>query len=280
MKASSLLDTLLQEENLDHSAIQAVYDGLPAGCGVNRFREALLANKVLDYNTLMQLFINKTLLPHSQAVLTRLDRKRADIVQYKPTKHQQKFHISDEDYLTDRVAFASGELPIRIPPPDLKNFTFDASDERQAVELALELARSNELNEAEVILLETLETFDRSLAAILVLCWIYLSSGHPGIIETWVKLSISRGRTNGQMMELLCLAEQLQNKHLMASAHYQKLLRQKRVKSIWYLLLAYSQQRSQCLREAAENYRIYCKVGKDPQLIEFAQQQLTLLDAS
>lgn len=280
MKALHLLETLLQEEGLDHAAIQAVYDELPANSGVNRFREALLKQKLMEYSHLMQLFINKTLLPHSQAVLTRVESKRATKEEYKPPTHQRKFHIEEDDRMTDKVAFAAGELPIRIPPPNLNNLHFDSTDERQAVELALEMAQQNELNEAEIILLETLEVFDKSTSAMLVLCWVYLSSGHPRIIETWVKLSISKGRTNGQIMELLCLAEQLQNKHLMASAHYQKLLRQKRVKSIWYLLLAYSQQRSQCLREAAENYRIYCKVGKDPQLIEFANQQLTQLDAS
>ena len=123
-------------------------------------------------------------------------------------------------------------------------------------------------------MLETLDSFDNSLAAIQVLVWVYLCTGHNDLSENWAKEILASGNGTQQMMELLCLSEQLQNKHLLASAHYQKLIQQKRVKSIWYLLLAYSQEKSNCLKEAADNYKIYARIGSDETLKEFAQQHL------
>lgn len=274
MRASKLLDTLLAEDGLDHSAIQAVYDSLPVKAGVNLFRKKLVSSGIMEYNELMRLFINKTLLPHSYNTLEKLEKQREQRVEFKPTGHRQKFHVREEDQLVENIAFSAGDLPIDIPPPNLNNMAFSYSDEKQAVQLALDMAKSGEQNEAEIILLETLESFSDSGPAILVLCWIYLCTGHPDMLETWVKLAMEKGTRSRHLIELLCLAEQLQNKHLLATAHYQTLVRQKRVKSIWYLLLAYSQERSQCYQEAIENYRVYMTVGRDDQLKEFAKQHL------
>jgi tetratricopeptide (TPR) repeat protein len=274
MKASVLLDTLMQQESLDHERIQQVYDALPTNALVNDFRNALIEHQVMGLSEVMNIFIDHTLLPRSKTILTKLESDRKSRIHHKPEGHQQKFHIAEDDRLVEDIAFNAGELPIHIPSPNLQHYNYGSSDEKQAVMLAIELATMGELNEAEVVLLETLESFNNSLASILVLVWVYLCTDHKDQSEKWARRLLDQGVMNAQMMELLCLAEQLQNKHLMACSHYQKLLSAKKVKSIWYLLLAYSQEKSRCFQEAIENYRIYAHIGKDEQLKAYAQQHL------
>ncbi|WP_196160569.1 hypothetical protein [Reinekea sp. G2M2-21] len=279
MKASILLETLQQYPDLDQEAILAVYDSLPGNAKVSEFRGKLIKTGIMSYTQIMNIFVHDTLIPQSKKILKKIEAKRKTQVHFKPEKHEQKFQIKDGDYLLHTVAFASGELPIQVPKPDLASMKFNASDEKQAVMLAMDLVEVGELKEAEVIILETLESFKNSLAAINVLCWMYLCTGHNSQSEQWAKHCISKGLRDQRTIELLCLSEQLQNKHMMAAAHYQKLLRLKQVKSIWYLLLAYSQEKSQCRREAAENYQIYTRIGRDETLKEFANRHLEELTA-
>lgn len=274
MKASVLLETLMMQESLDHERIQQVYDTLPSNALVNDFRNALIEQDVMRLSEVMNIFIDHTLMPRSKSILKKLEAERRTRVHHKPEGHRQKFHIAEDDRLVEDIAFSSGELPIHIPSPNLEHYRFGSSDEKQAVMLSIELASMGEINEAEVVLLETLESFKNSLASILVLVWVYLCTDHKDQSEKWARRLLDQGVMNAQMMELLCLAEQLQNKHLMACSHYQKLLSAKKVKSIWYLLLAYSQEKSCCFQEAIENYRIYAHIGKDEQLKAYAKQHL------
>lgn len=274
MKASILLDTLLAQPDLDKKKIQLVYDSLPANAKVNDFRSALINADVMTFTEVMNIFVKHTLLPRSETLLNKLEMDRQNVVHHKPEGHKQKFHISENDQLVESVAFASGDLPVQIPKPNANQFSFQHSDEKQAVMLAIELATMGELHESEIILLETLDSFDQSLSAIQVLIWVYLCTGHNDQSENWAKEMMAAGHSSQQVLELLCLAEQLQNKHLLACAHYQKLIQQKRVKSIWYLLLAYSQEKSNCPKEATDNYRIYSRIGSDESLKSFAQQHI------
>lgn len=274
MKADTLLETLLSQPDLDHERIQAVFDSLEEGARISEFRHALADAKIMSYMQIMKIFVNKTLLPKSQTLLKKIEVHRKENVHHKPKEHVQKFHVADDDTLIADLAFSAGELSIHIPSPDLSEMEFKHSDEKQAVMLAVEMVELGELTEAEIILLETLESFTDSVAAVLVLCWVYLGTGHAARTEFWAKSLIASGHPDKNAMELLCLAEQAQNKHLVAVGHYQKLTQLKRVKSIWYLLMAYSQERANCPLEAEENYHIYNSIGKDDNLKQFARHHL------
>jgi hypothetical protein len=274
MKAIVLLETLLSQPDLDHDRIQAAYDVLPETARIADLRSELISQNVMSYVEIMNLFVNANLLPRSKTLLKKIETDRKARVHFKPETHQQKFHVKEEDRMISDVAFAGGALPIHIPVPELDKIKFHHSDEKQAVMLAVEMAELGELTEAEIVLLETLESFTNSTAAILVLCWVYLCTGHTDQSEHWAKTFIKNGIPDQRAMEFLCLAEQLQNKHLLASSHYQKLLQLKQVKSIWYLLMAYSLEKSNCMHEAADNYTIYTTVGSDTELKNFATQHL------
>ena len=277
MKATTLLEALLAEPDLPHDEIQKVFDQLPEGTSLTVFRSALIDQKVLSYSQAMNIFITKTLLPKSQNLLSTLEQKRQQQAHFKPVEHQQKYHIDDDDKMRNSVPLFSGEVEIDIPMPDIKKLHFVQSDEKQAVTLALELINMGELKEVELILLETLESFENSQAAAEVLAWVYLCTGHFSDSENCAKSAIDAGLNNQEILELLALAEQLQNKHMLATAQYQKLLQLERVKSLWYLLIAYSQERSNCQREAAENYQIYAAIGNNPDLKEVAVQHLRVI---
>jgi tetratricopeptide (TPR) repeat protein len=280
MKAELLLQTLLEQPDLDHTKIQAIYDQLPSDAKIAEFRHLLVEENIMSYIQVMKIFVQKTLLPKGNILLEKIEHDRSQRVHHKPERHVQKFFIQDDDQFISDIAFSAGDLPVHIPHPKLDEMAFKHSDEKQAVMLAVEMVELGELNEAEIVLLETLESFKDSTAAILILCWTYLSTGHAHQSEFWAKTFIKEGNPDQRAMELLCLAEQVQNKHLLASAHYQKLIQLKRVKSIWYLLLAYSLERSNCLQEAAENYQIYTKVAHNPTLKNFANLHLQELTRS
>ena len=274
MKAIVLLETLLNREELDHDQIKQIFDTLPVSASVADFRNQLIKHKVLSFSQIMNIFLKDNIFPRSQKILKKIAQKKKDNILYKPKAHEQKFHVREGDRLVTNIAFAAGALPVEIPKPTIEDMKFQFSDEKQAIMLAIELAEVNEIHEAEVVLLETLETFKKSVAAVNVLCWIYLCTGHNKQSEHWSTYAIQRRFRDKLTWELHCLSEQLQNKHLSAAAHYQKLLRLNQIKSTWYLLLAYSQERLQCHREAAENYQIYARITRNDELKDFASQHM------
>ncbi|MEJ2042755.1 MAG: hypothetical protein P8X89_05715 [Reinekea sp.] len=279
MKAKVLLDALLAQPNLPHKEIQAVYDHLPEGTNLNEFRAKLIDRNIMSYRDVMNIFVQKALVPKSKTILIRLDKQRKENIHFKPKKHQQKYCIHEDDKMSNELEIISGGLTVSIPAPDITSLRFTNSDEKQAIMLALELVSMDDLQEVEVVLLETLESFGSSKATAEVLAWFYLSTGHSKESEARAKAAIESGLNDQEIIELLALAEQRLNKHLLAVAMYQKLLQLERVKSLWYLLMAYSQERSNCPAEAAENYQIYITIGKQPEFKQLAKLRLQELRA-
>jgi hypothetical protein len=101
------------------------------------------------------------------------------------------------------------------------------------------------------------------------LCWVYLSTGHADLARQWANRSLACRQSDSFMAELLPLSELASGKFLLASAHYQQLLRKEKVKSLWYILLAVSQEATQCIDDALENYKIYLAVGKDKNIQKY-----------
>lgn len=279
MDAAALLESLLTQPDLPHAEIQRVFESLPANASLNDFRNTLVEQNVVRYSQVMTVFIEKNLLPKSKNLLQKLETKRQSQTHFKPPKHKQKYHIEKDDKLNNRLYLLSGIVEIEIPTPKVNDLAYVQSDEKQAVMLALDLVSMGELNEVELILLETLESFKNSQAAAEVLAWLYLCTEHFEQSEICAKTAIEHGLDNQEILELLALAQQMQNKHLLAISQYQKLLQLERVKSLWYLLIAYSQERSNCLNEAVENFQIYSAIGQDPDLKRIAEKQRRAIKA-
>ncbi len=274
MDASTLLHTLLKHTPTNSAALQALYDKLPPDTTIADFRNKIVEDKLLTYQQVMNAFHTHFLIPKSQLLLSRLEERRKNTTTYQPMSHQQKFHIDESVKLATMLHFTEGNLEIRIPEPDLKRMKFSHSDETQAVMLAAEMAKMDELTESEIILLETITPFPESIAAKQVLCWVYLSSKLYSQAEHWANRIIIEHYESPLTVMLLALIEQAQDKHLLAISHYQKLLRLDHVVPIWYLLLAYSQQQSFCPREAKENYKIYYAIGKEKIYLDYAEHQI------
>jgi tetratricopeptide (TPR) repeat protein len=273
MKAIELHKVLTEHSKVDLEQLNVLYEQLPSKATVAQYRELLVKSGLLRYGEIMTLFISKGLAPRSRTLLEKLSNERKSSTTFKPTAHQQKFHLGDAE-LVPEIAVAEGHLPINIPPPTEDRLTFHHSDEKQAILLALEMAVQGDPGEAEVILLETIDSFENSEAAMQCLCWLYLATGHAELIHRWASRNLANHQEDTLTLELLSLAEQILGKHLLATSHYQQLLRKDRVKSSWYVLLAASQEASHCFQEAIENYRIYLAVGKDPKLQAYAKSHL------
>lgn len=277
MKAKSLLDNLIKEYDVDETQIRALHESLPARATLDEFRQAVVDADLLSLSDIMRVHFKTNLLPASKRILVKLKKKREQQVYIKPKVHKHKFIIQSDDRFNEQIAFAAGELPVTIPNLDHSELNYHYSDEKQAVSLSVELINMGELQEAETILLETLDSFKDSTAAIKVLCWLYVCSGHPDEVAHWADEYTKQKGAGVVTLEIAALANQLQNKHITATAQYHKLIHQNQVKPIWYLLLAYSQERSMCLTEAIENYRIYSSISRDEQLAQFAKSNMTKL---
>lgn len=277
MTPTILFDNLLQHSAVDKNTLQSVLESLPNDATVDTFRKAIVSKKLMALSDVMKIHFESTLLPESNKLLAKLAHQRANRTFHKPTVHKQKFLITNEDTFENRIVLSDGELAVKIPDVDLDSLEFKHSDEKQAVMLAIDLAKMGEITESETILLETLDTFNDSLSAMYCLCWLYLCTDHPADIEAWSSKYLTSSDNAKALYEICALAYQTQNKHLLATALYQKLIRLNRVKSVWYLLLAYSQEKSLCVEEASENFQIYNSIGKSDELKEFALRHLTRL---
>lgn len=277
MQASALHQVLIDHANVEHSQLNQVFERLPAAATVADYRSALVKAGILPYSTIMRLFFTHGLALKAKTVIKKIQNQRDKQVHFKPAVHEQKFKITEDDVLSPTIALASDLLTLNIPPPKADDLAYSHSDERQAVQLAVDIAKQGDAKDAEQILLETLDTFKHSSAAMQSLCWLYLSTAHGGMVQRWAKKELAIHPDNPYTLELLSMTEQVLGKHFLASAHYQKLLKQARVKPIWYLLLALSQDYGACHRDANENYKIYLRIGKDERIKSFAEQQLKRL---
>ncbi|MFQ3229348.1 tetratricopeptide repeat protein [Reinekea sp.] len=277
MKAVALYSILSEHANVDQVQLDLLFNQMPKDATVSQFRNLLVKSGLLEYNEIMSLFITKGLAPRGKALVSKLKAEQAKVIEFKPTGHEQKFHITDTE-ITSTIDISNGLLPVEIPPPVESQLEFRHSDEKQAVLLALEMAQMGDPAEAEIILLETIESFENSVAAMQCMCWLYLATGHVELIHQWASRNLDHHQGDTLTLELLSLADQILGKHLLASARYQRLLSKDKVKSSWYILLAKSQEASQCIPEAIENYKIYLAIGKDPKLIDFAKTRLQELN--
>ncbi|MDN3650621.1 hypothetical protein QWZ13_17080 [Reinekea marina] len=273
MKADALHAILSEHAKVDTNQLDMLYAQLPEDATVAQYRALIIKSGLLKYNDIMTLFITKGLVPKGQNFVDRIATEREKTRSQTPLKHDPKL-AGDDLTVNLEVDITNGKLPIEIPTPNSSDLHFNSSDEKQAVLLALDMAKHGDPAEAEVILLETIESFENSLAAMQCLCWLYLATGHADLILGWARRNLDKNQSDTLTLELLSIAEQILGKHLLATARYQRLLQKDKVKSSWYFMLARAQEESQCTQEAIENYKIYLAIGKDPKQRDYAQSRL------
>lgn len=280
LKAKVLYEALLNHDRVEKSDLDKVFESLPRNANVPQFRNAIVDAGLMSYTDVMTFFVEKELLVQGKGLIEKVQTERNSKTHFKPTTHEHKYHITENDTFNSTICLEDGELSIVLPKPNLSRLHFEHSDEKQAVTLAMDLALMGEVGEAEQILLETLESFPDSVSGVATLSWMYLATGHGDRAEHWAEYGLKVSRNNISLIEMLSLAEQIQKKHLLATGYYQRLLRLKRIKPLWYLLLAYSLEKANCGDEAIANYKTYTKISDEDELIEFAQQHIEKIDAA
>lgn len=274
MSPAMLFKNIIRVGAVDENRLQSVLESLPNNASVETFRKAIIDKKLMTLSEVMHVHFESVLLPESKKLLRKIKDQRANKTHHKPSVHKQKFLITEDNSFNNQITLVDGELVVKVPDLDSNNFQFDHSDEKQAIMLAIDLAKMGEVMESETILLETLDSFNNSLPAMHCLCWLYLCTQQENEVEGWSKQYTQHAKSIDQVWEISALAYQLRNKHLLATAQYQKLVQINPAKSLWYLLLAYSQEKSLCFEEARENFQIYSSIGTNEELKELAQSHL------
>lgn len=277
--ADKLFDVLNEHSDIDKTLLQFMFNELPKDATLGDFREELIDAGLISYHQLMRLSFIHLMLPRSKALLAKLAEHRKNRTVFAAPTHEQKYFLDEESKLGTSVLLGDTGLELPVPEPDLTDFNFLHSDEKQAVMLAVEIANLGELNEAELILLETRDSFPASAASLQTLCWIYLATENYKQVEIWANDLLDDHPGNLFCLRVLALAEQLSNKHLMATSHLQQMLQREEIDPLWYFLLAYSQQKTSCTADAIDNYQIYLKIGRNKNIRQFAEQQVDELSA-
>lgn len=233
---------------------------------------------LMNFGDLMELSLNHGLFVKAAKVLRRLQEARKGRTLIKPQSHTTRYKVKDGQPGMEKLTLAEG-LTMGIIDPDLDAYANVSTDERQVVEMAMELVRIEQYQEAEMFLIDARSEFPDSARVPLVLTWMYLRSG---LVEEARAVCLQAMRdfpSDVQIVEQMGLIEHSLGKHLLAVNHFQKLVLLPRVKPVWYLLLALSLERARLRTDATTNYQIYLSVARQADLKAFAEQRLQALAA-
>jgi tetratricopeptide (TPR) repeat protein len=225
----------------------------------------------------MEIALKYDLFPQADAILKRLATIRQNQQSIKPTRHTTKYLLGDEDVPVDQVELIGIGVNIPIPVPNVKSFRDSSTDEKQVADMAFELAMMNQLQEAEMFMIDALEEFPESMRITVMLSWHYCRSQHFKEAMQHCHNGLKINPSVYHLVEYLGIAEQALGKHLLAINHFQKLVSLERVKPIWYLQLAVSLERARLSMDAQHNYQTFLTLNDDPELEQFAQQRSTIL---
>lgn len=233
---------------------------------------------LMSFGDVMELSLTHGLFVRAAAVLRRLQEARKGRTLIKPQTHKGRYKVKDGQAGLQKLTLAEG-LTMGIIDPDLDAYRNINTDERQVVEMAMELVRIEQYQEAEMFLIDARSEFPGSARVPLVLTWMYLRCG---LLDEAREVGLQAVRdypSDIQIVEQMGLIEQSLGKHLLAVNHFQKLVLLPRVKPVWYLLLALSLERARLRTDATSNYKIYLSVARQADLKAFAEQRLQELAA-
>jgi predicted Zn-dependent protease len=238
---------------------------------------SLIDANLIKLSTLMELTLKHDLFPQADSVLKRLAEARKQRQLIKPQTHTTRYLLSEDDAPVDQIELVDIGVNLPIPMPDLNNFRNTSSDEKQVTDMAFELAKMNQTEEAEMFLVDALDEFPKSMRITMLLAWHYSRCQSFKAAITHCQRGINQNPSVFTLVEYMGIATQALGKHLMAINHFQKLCCLPRVKPIWYLQLAVSLERVDMTMDATINYQIFLSLTQDPELRQFAQQRSTIL---
>jgi tetratricopeptide (TPR) repeat protein len=237
----------------------------------------LINANLITLSAIMEIALKYDLFPQADAILKRLATIRQNQQTIKPTRHTTRYLLSEDDVPVDQVELIEIGVSIPIPVPNMKSFRDSSTDEKQVADMAFELARMNQIQEAEMFMIDALEEFPNSMRITIMLSWHYCRCQHFKEAMQHCHNGLKNNASVFPLVEYLGIAEQALGKHLLAINHFQKLVSLARVKPIWHLQLAVSLERARLSIDARQNYQAFLSINADPELEQFAQQRSTIL---
>ncbi|MHA7880424.1 MAG: tetratricopeptide repeat protein [Saccharospirillum sp.] len=236
----------------------------------------VIRDGLMSFGDVMDLALTHGLFVKAAEVLRRLQQARKGRTVIKPQQHSARYRIAEDATEQTTLTLTEG-LTLDIIEPDLDAYQNINTDERQVVEMAMELVRIRQFQEAEMFLIDARSEFQASARVPLVLSWLYLRCGLPREARAVSLQAVRDFPSDIQIVEQMGLIEQCLGKHLLAVNQFQKLVLLPRVKPIWYLLLGLSLERARLRTDAVSNYRIFLGVSRQAELTAFAEQRLAEL---
>lgn len=237
----------------------------------------LIQARQIKLSTIMEIALKHDLFPKADSVLRRLAEARQRHQVIKPQTHTSRYRISEDDVPVDQIELIDIGVNLPIPAPNLNSFRDTSKDEKQVAEMAFELARMNQVQEAEMFMIDALEEFPKSMRIIVLLAWHYCRCQRFKEAIKCCQNGLKLNASVFPLVEYMGMAEQALGKHLLAINHFQKLACLPKVKPIWYMQLAVSLERARLSMDAKQNYQTFLALNKDPELQQFAQQRSTIL---
>lgn len=239
--------------------------------------DRLIKARLIKLSDIMEIALKYELFPRADSVLKRLAtaRKRHQVI--KPQTHTTRYRISEDDVPVDLIELIDIGVNLPIPTPNLKSFRDTSKDEKQVADMAFELAKMNQVQEAEMFMIDALGEFPKSMRIMVLLAWHYCRCQHFDEAIKCCQNGLKLNPSVFPLVEYMGIAEQALGKHLLAINHFQKLACLPRVKPIWYMQLAVSLERARLSMDARQNYKTFLAMNTDPELQQFALQRSTIL---
>lgn len=279
MATNPLYNILLEHSDIDAKALDQLVSQLEYKNDARALGRLVLRDRLIGFYDLMSLALTYDLFPRTQSLLKRLTEAREKHQVIKPQEHTSRYKLGNATLIpSEALVLNNPNLSVPIPKPNLARYPESGSDERQVVEMAVELIRLGQYQEAEMFLIDAQDEFAMSLRIKILLIWLYLLCQFYDEAVTPYQQGLDLAPQDPMLLEYAGLTEQARNKHLLAIHFFQKLVQQPKVKASWHLLLGVSLEKAKLPNEASSHYRRYLEGGKNAKLLSFAKQRLNYLD--
>lgn len=272
-----LYELLKDHSNLSLEVLEQYYLALDNEDDERELGRRLILAGLIKLSGIMEIALQHDLFPKADSVLRRLAEARRRHQVIKPKAHTTRYRVSDDDVPVDQIELIDIGVNLPIPVPNLTSFRNTSTDEKQVADMAFELAKMNQVQEAEMFMIDALEEFPKSMRIFVLLAWHYCRCQHFKDAIRCCQAGLKLNPSVFPLVEYMAIAEQALGKHLLAINHFQKLACLPRVKPIWYMQLALSLERARLSMDARQNYQTFLTLNTDPELQQFAQQRSSIL---
>ena len=168
-----LYELLKDHSNLNLETLEQHYRALDNEDDERELAKRLIQAGLIKLSGIMEIALRHDLFPKADSLLRRLAEARQRHQVIKPTAHTTRYRLSEDEVPVDQIELIDIGVSLPIPTPNLASFRDTSTDEKQVADMAFELAQMNQVQEAEMFMIDAQEEFPKSMR---------ISSCSPGII--------------------------------------------------------------------------------------------------